>query len=73
MAKGPPYSRLQQTHRNDRDFIEKRLLGRVDEGIESAKINTEGQECKFCSFKASYKFFRCPSCGKEQPKEETMK
>lgn len=37
-----------------------------EEGIESAKINTEETKCQFCNFKAHYKFHRCPECQSEQ-------
>ena len=31
-----------------------------------AEINTKEQICKFCGFKARYKFLRCPECQKSQ-------
>ncbi len=34
--------------------------------IVSAKIDINEYTCRYCNFKARYKFFRCPDCDKKQ-------
>ncbi len=61
MAKGAPYHKFTTVGRPKGSEYRDRVV----EGLMSAKISTEGQACKYCGFKAKYKFIRCPECEKE--------
>ena len=69
MASGPKYGRLQQTHRNDRKFIDERMHFKTKDA-ESAKLSTSKYKCKNCGHIMFYKTNTCPSCDKSGMFEE---